>query len=701
MVGRRLLGIGLCVAGATIASAAANAVSAQEPQVAQNETAGEADTIALDVVVVRALKVLQRAIDSLSSVSAVDRQAIVDAHPRRLQDLFKGMPSVAFNTNADDPGTGFNVRGLQDFGRVAVLLDGARQNFQVSEHGPDGKVYIEPELLGSAEVVRGPVANINGSGAIGGVVALRTRTVDDILLPGTRVTGELNGMVGSNGGPYLGSTFLAARPNSAYDFAVGGSFRHQGDYKDGNGNTVLNSGSETGAGFGRLSLHPADGHTIDLLGTWLRSEFASGSPSTGEYDNVVNSGNGVIHYNFKRPDAPLFDFDATAYVSHTDQQTTVTRQLAFPCGPGCNMDFTGPVGTQSSFSIDTKGFEVHNSSRFDALGLAHTVTLGGDFFRDDVISSSTLATPDAGYRLTPSGERQVYGGFAQWQIDRGDWLQIIGAMRYDGFDMAGGGNSSDGSHLSPKLTVGLTPLQGFTVYGTYAEGYRAPAVSEAYVSGFHPGMIFAFLPNPALKPELGKTMEVGVNLRYGDIFRQGDAFRLKADVFRNNVTDYIDLTRLTACPPGAPPGVCYQYQNIARARIQGVELDASYDAGPWFVRLSGQHLDSEDLATGLKLTTVVPDQVMATAGVRLLDRKLTIAPSWQHVWDGGINPSTSTRAKAYDLVGLHIAYRPNENIEVALDVDNILNRQYTPYLQNLPSPGLSVMATLRTKLGAK
>jgi len=542
------------------------------------------------------------------------------------------------------------------------------------------------------------------------VVALRTRTVDDILLPGTRVTGELNGIVGSNGGPFLGSTFLAARPNTAYDFAFGGSFRHQGDYKDGDGNRVLDSGSETGAGFGRLSLHPADGHTIDLLGTWLRSEFDSGSPGTGEYDNVVNSGNGVIHYSFKRPDAPLFDFDATAYVSHTDQQTTVTRRLLAPCGPGCTMDFTGPVGTQSSFSIDTKGFDIHNSSRFDAFGLAHTVTLGGDFFRDDVVSSSTQTTPDAAFRLTPSGERQVYGGFAQWQIDRGDWLQVIGALRYDGFDMAGGGRSSEGSHLSPKLTVGLTPLQGFTVYGTYAEGYRAPAVSEAYVSGFHPGMIFTFLPNPALKPEIGKTMEVGVNLRYGALFRPGDAFRLKADVFRNNVTDYIDLEPVNLGPGspcffGAFGPQCYQYQNVARARIQGIELDASYDAGPWFVRLSGQHIDGKDLATGLRLTTVAPDQVMATVGVRLLDRKLTIAPSWQHVWHVHVPAagasSTISSSKAYDLVGLHIAYRPNENIEAALDVDNILNRQYTPYLQNLPAPGVSVMATLRTKFGAK
>ncbi|HVV94406.1 MAG TPA: TonB-dependent hemoglobin/transferrin/lactoferrin family receptor [Hyphomicrobiales bacterium] len=700
------------LAAAAIALAAPTGAKAQTslPAAAAQSQRGQApaagsDTIALDVIVVRALKVFERAIDSLSSVSAVDRDGVTASEPRRLQDIFRGMPSVYFNTNVDDPGTGFNIRGLQDVGRVAVLMDGARQDFQVFEHGPNGKVYIEPELLGGAEVVRGPVANINGSGAIGGVVALHTRTADDILLPGTRYTGELNGIAGSNAGPFLGSMFFAGRPNDAYDFAFGGSYRHQGDYQDGDGNTVLNSGQDTGAGYGRIRLRPVDGHQIELVGSWLQSRFDSGAPGSGQYANTVNSGYGVVHYSFSRPDAPLFDFDATAYLSHTDETTVVTDPLITPCGPGCTMDFTGPAGTESRFSIDTTGFDIHNSSRFSTLGFDHTVTLGVDYFRDDVSSSSTQATPDAGFHLTPSGERQVYGGFAQWKLDYRQWLDVIGALRYDAFDMHGGGNASDGSHLSPKITVGLTPLKGFTVYGTYAEGYRAPSVTEAFVSGFHPGMIFRFLPNPNLKPEVGRTMEVGVNLRYGDLLRSGDAFRLKADVFRNNVDDFIDLVPVimgpgSGCFVGAFGPECYQFQNIAHARIQGVELEASYDAGPWFVSLSGQHLDGKNVDTGVRLTTVAPDQVSAAVGVRLFDRKLTIAPNYQHVWHVN-DPSSGTSSKAYDLLGLRIAYKPNDRIEAALSIDNMLNQQYTPYLQNLPAPGISVMASIRTRFGAK
>ena len=53
--------------------------------------------------------------------------------------------------------------------------------------------------------------------------------------------------------------------------------------------------------------------------------------------------------------------------------------------------------------------------------------------------------------------------------------------------------------------------------------------------------LFCFLPNPNLRPEVGKNKEAGLNLKYDDIFTAGDSFRGKFNVFRNDVDDYIDL----------------------------------------------------------------------------------------------------------------------------------------------------------------
>ena len=83
--------------------------------------------------------------------------------------------------SALDTAQSINIRGLQDFGRVNVLVDGARQNFQRSGHIANGVYYIEPEMLKGVDITRGPTSVIYGSGAIGGVAAFSVLDADDIL----------------------------------------------------------------------------------------------------------------------------------------------------------------------------------------------------------------------------------------------------------------------------------------------------------------------------------------------------------------------------------------------------------------------------------------------------------------------------------------------------------------------------------------
>src|SRR5204863_2421712 len=101
------------------------------------------------------------AIDTLGPVSTVRQEQINQLMPTRPADLLYGMPGVYVQERPDDPGTAINIRGLQDFGRVAVVVDGARQNFQRTGHNANGIFYLEPELISSIDVVRGPVANSN------------------------------------------------------------------------------------------------------------------------------------------------------------------------------------------------------------------------------------------------------------------------------------------------------------------------------------------------------------------------------------------------------------------------------------------------------------------------------------------------------------------------------------------------------------
>ena len=82
----------------------------------------------LDEITVAASKTQERAIDALAPVSVVTLEQIQGRQATRVGDLVYNIPGVWIQDRGDDPSTSINIRGLQDFGRVAVVVDGARQN---------------------------------------------------------------------------------------------------------------------------------------------------------------------------------------------------------------------------------------------------------------------------------------------------------------------------------------------------------------------------------------------------------------------------------------------------------------------------------------------------------------------------------------------------------------------------------------------
>ena len=100
---------------------------------------------------------------------------------------------------------------------------------------------------------------------------------------------------------------------------------------------------------------------------------------------------------------------------------------------------------------------------------------------------------------TPDGVRTVSGAFFQWKGNYSRWLEVIGALRYDHYELKSAANQASGDHLSPKATIGITPVNGFQIYGTFAEGYRAPAVTETLIAGPHPPFAVG-LPEPVHLP---------------------------------------------------------------------------------------------------------------------------------------------------------------------------------------------------------
>jgi hemoglobin/transferrin/lactoferrin receptor protein len=677
----------------------------------------------LDGITILATKTEERAIDSLAGISTLREEQLRAIAATRPNQLFVGMPGVSTEATAQDPGAAVNIRGLQDFGRVAVIVDGARQNFARAGHNGSGSFYLEPETLAEVDVSRGPVSNIYGSGAIGGVVSFRTKDADDILKPGETWGFATHGEIGSNKFSGLGSIFGAFRAGPNADFVFGGTYRQLDDYKDGSGNTIVNSGETVSTGLAKATFRPADGHEVKVGGIHYNADWVNGIENVTSVvrDSNAKNSTATASWGYSKPEDRLFDFRHSVYWNRVDVSTVVTW-LAPPvfAGPPPPLidyaDFYGPVGNRAGYKVNTLGYDGHNTSRFDTGPFRHALTVGGDIFEDDV---ENFDNAGFGTGYNPSGNRRVWGSFAQLKTNYSTWLELITAARYDsyslnGVDSVGTAVSTDGDRVSPKVTVGITPIEWLTFYGTYAEGYRAPAVTETMIAGIHPFPAFTFLPNPGLRPEVGKNKEFGVNIKRDDFLRPGDRWRVKANVFRNDVDDFIDTVTVPFAGPFGPcPNMtvffCQQYQNVAKARIQGIELESIYDAGDWFAGLNAHRLRGKDLTEGDPLAKVPPDMVSATFGLRSADRKWTTALRWSHYAAKkrsdlpADNPSTPDDDElmnvtgSYNLVSLHLAYQPNENIVAALSVENLLNETYRVYTHEYNSPGITVKGSLRVR----
>jgi hemoglobin/transferrin/lactoferrin receptor protein len=574
-----------------------------------------------------------------------------------------------------DPGIGVNVRGLQDFGRVNVLVDGARQNFQREGHSAKGTFYFDPEMMKSVDVTRGPASSVYGSGAIGGVVSFTTIDAGDVLPDGTHMGGRIKGTWETNGNTPLLHGEVAARSSDMFDIVGAATWRSAGDYRSGDGSTVDYTAQDLLSGLFKTRIRPGSDQELTLSALRIGNDFANGLSTLYRTEAVADTFTAGYRWT---PASPLWDLSAKVYYSGTNVKQTTLE--------GSNS------GSVKTFDIGTIGLDVFNTSRFETGPIRHELTYGGDLFQDKVETTDPVGNSD---QLTPSGERLVYGAFIQDRMAPVEWIEIIGALRYDSYRLTGDEIENEGTRLSPKITIGITPWQAVTFYASYAEGYRAPALTETLIDGFHPPPLSAgrFFPNPDLKPEIAHNIEGGINLRFDDLLVAEDRLRMKLGVFHNRVEDYIEQVFTRFPIPGG-----YQYRNIAEGVITGFEAEGIYDAGSYFIGISGHILHGENSRTNEDLVKVPPNRLTGTLGARAMDGKLEFGTRVSFVGRKDRAENFGFVGDPYAVVDLFATWNVNERVTTGIVVENLFDRQYTEYLNGNPSAGLNAKASLSVKL---
>ncbi|CAM0118727.1 TonB-dependent receptor [Stenotrophomonas maltophilia] len=106
-----------------------------------------------------------------------------------VKDLVGVFSGDARNSGALD----VNIRGIQGPGRVPVSVDGGEQALTVwrGYNGVSNRNYIDPNLIGGIQVIKGPGLVRDVHSGIGGALVIKTIDVDDVVAAGERFGGEL------------------------------------------------------------------------------------------------------------------------------------------------------------------------------------------------------------------------------------------------------------------------------------------------------------------------------------------------------------------------------------------------------------------------------------------------------------------------------------------------------------------------------
>lgn len=645
-----------------------------------------AESSTLPAIQIMATKTQLDAFTVPESVSVVDREAIEFKQPTNLGDLLRDLPNVAVSGGARGAGQGVVIRGLTDE-RLLFLVDGARQNFQ---RGHNTRLFIEPELLRQVEVLRGPASALWGSGAIGGVVALQTVDAQDLLRPDQTLGARAKLGYQDGDDQWRTSASVYGLVDDRLDYLLNLSYRDAGDVRQGDGSDLANSGFERWSGLAKGTWSP-DGFShfgASLMGFSEDGEIPSNPQIQGTPDTLVDRAtdqlNVALTYRYEDPSNRWLRPSVLLYHNETD---ITERRLV--------------DGRQDKTYLDTTGFDLRNSMRFGEAGpVSQILSFGLDYYEDKA-EGKRDGVPRAGF---PDGRQQVLGIYLQDEILIGERWTLVPGIRWDAYETKADDReleTSRDSAWSAKFGLNVAVTDWLSLQASYNEAFRAPSITELFVSGVHftcgPGCANLFVPNPDLKPEKARNKEIGLRLRQVDLFTPGDEGRFQAHFFRNDVEDFIDQIVIFSMQPmpGNPGrGGINTSRNVRDAKLDGFEIDASYEAPRWLVGASYSRTRGEDDRTGEPLSSIQPDEWVLRAGLRfpaqgvLLGWRSRFVAAQNRVPDG-VTPSAS-----YDLHDIWLRWRPVTQLTLDVGVDNLFDEDYQPYLSSLTAPGRNIKATV-------
>lgn len=630
--------------------------------------AAQTGDLPTQTVVVTASRHLMPAIDAPAAMTVVTREDIARAGADDLLDALRGEAGIALQGRSIGGRRVISLRGM-DSKHTLFLVDGRRIGASdgVVGHSDFQYDWIAVDDIERIEVVRGPLSVLYGAEAMGGVVNVITRRAGDrwagsLRLEGLWADGDRGGD-GHRAGAQVGGPLGAGLGLRA---GVATTRRDALAAADEPRLSVLEGQHKTD-GWLAVDAAPAEGHRLALEHRegreerWADARERSGARRWHRSDNHIERRHSAVAWEAEWDVGGGAASALQAYRSELDVVNVRTAGVAVNPPQRLTDQVLDGQWRQSFGGVAlTGGFEARNESLQDP-GLP-----GG----------SSLARHRA--------------LFVQAETALAPTLDLTAGLRHDRHDLFG-------EDWSPRAYLVWRAGGGWTVKGGTSHGFKAPNLKQIVPGGRREGPN-TVLGNSDLAPETSDALEAGAAWA-------GRGRELEVMLFDQRVRDLIEL-RLVS--PGPAPGIgTYVYENLARARLRGLEAAWAEQLGAgWRAQVNWTWLDARD-GNGEPLL----QRPRHAVGVRLDWRGGPGGPGG--TWEAGLRLDHGSRAwlpaaapnappeQGPDLtqLGLRLAWAARPDLVVALAVDNLTDLQPTEKspLVTQAEPPRSWRLTLRSR----
>lgn len=612
-----------------------------------------------------------------AGVTVIDRVTLDTFGDTDLVQALSATPGIRV---AQSGGAGGNasvfVRGLNS-SQVLVLRDGMPLNDAADSSGAFNFGVDTLADVERIEVIRGPMAALYGSGAIGGVINLITRKGN---AEGVHFSGSLAG-----GYPrqIQGNAVMSGMANG-WDYAAVAESQSQLGF-----DTVprrmsifrdVPQGYRAQTGTLNLGYTPEEGTRFSLLMRARTAVFGFNSLGNPTFDNANSAG---------RTDSLLGRIGTTTKLLNGSWETGIFvgrlqedrsyRELLNPLDPNQQTNDS----RYHSYRTDAQWTNtVHLSDHIDVPFLSATdLTFGYQHIADAAkvaVRSSFSGFP---YAQSARAHMDTDAGYAGLQTTLWEKLTLTGQIRQD-------------------AVLGLTPLTwragavvalpeiSSRLKAAYGTAFRAPSLFDRFGVDS-----FGYVGNPNLQPETARGWEVGFSTDL-PVFGRANGASLGVTYFNNNVRNLIVVQFVPT----------YTSVNIGAARTEGVETELTLRPASWLTAmLSWTYTDAQDATTGHRLLRR-PQHTVSARAVWTPLPGLSIAPELNYVGptrdflinNGGFGAGIGTNAPGL-VVNATIAYDVAPKVTVFATGRNLTNSRFEA-VNGYQTPGASVLAGMRLGL---